>query len=291
MLGTVVLVVGAIAAIIGLMAVWWTVGHLTGRPLDADDFPTFGPVADTALTLLVVAVLLPVVLLAAFAVQARPVGTLSSVCGRLRWRWLAECLLPALLAVGLLLAGMAGFFALAGETVLPGAESLVDAGTLAVSLVMLVVLVPVQAAAEEYLCRGWLLQAVGVFLRTPWPGIAVQAVVFATLHGWGTPWGFIDLCFFGAALGWLTVRTGGLEAAIAWHVVNNLAFMGLAAAFGQLADQETAADAGWQLLPVDVLAITAYVLVVDRLARRRRIARTVPAAPVGPPTTPAPALP
>ena len=42
-----------------------------------------------------VAILLPVVLLATLLIERRPIGSLSSVQGRLRWRWLALCLLPA----------------------------------------------------------------------------------------------------------------------------------------------------------------------------------------------------
>ncbi|MET9522895.1 CPBP family intramembrane glutamic endopeptidase [Streptomyces coeruleorubidus] len=44
-----------------------------------------------------------------------------------------------------------------------------------------------------------------------------QAVLFAAAHGWGTKWGFIGLLVFGGVCGWLTIRTGGLEAAVALH--------------------------------------------------------------------------
>ena len=97
---------------------------------------------------------------------------------------------------------------------------------------MALLLVPLQAAAEEYVFRGWLLQAVGAYLRTPWVAIAFQAVLFAAAHGWGTRLGLPGPGRHGRALGWLTVRTGGLEAAIALHVVNNLVAFTVAAAFG-----------------------------------------------------------
>jgi membrane protease YdiL (CAAX protease family) len=45
-------------------------------------------------------------------------------------------------------------------------------------------LVPFQAAAEEYLFRGWLLQAFGAFMRTPWPGILIGAAAFTALHAY-----------------------------------------------------------------------------------------------------------
>lgn len=277
LLGTLLVALGTGIAMAALVATWAGVGYATGRPLDADDFPTFGPVVDMALKLLAIAPLIPLVLLAARWIQARPAGTVSSVNGRLRWRWLSTCLRMALPAVVLTLAGMAGLLATAGEPILTGNEHWVDAGTFLASAVMLLTLVPVQAAAEEYAFRGWLLQAVGVYVRTPWPGIIVQAVIFAALHGRGTSWGFADLFLFGAAAGWLTIRTGGLEAAIALHTVNNLLAMLLTTALGALATDGTAADATWQILLIDTIAIAAYTAAVTWLARRRRIDQTVPA--------------
>jgi membrane protease YdiL (CAAX protease family) len=137
-----------------------------------------------------------------------------------------------------------------------------------VSLGLLLLVVPVQAAAEEYAFRGYLLQAVGAVLRRPWIPILVQAVLFAAIHGWGTPWGFADLVVFGALAGYLTVRTGGLEAAVALHVVNNLA-----------AADVTAAVLPWQMVVIDVPVLVAYTLAVLWLARRRRIAVVSPAGP------------
>ena len=128
--------------------------------------------------------------------------------------------------------------------------------------------------------RGWLLQGVGAWLRTPWLPIAVQAVVFAALHGWGTPWGFADLVVFGLIAGWLTVRTGGLEAAIALHIMNNLVASVLAAAYGELTLDETAADMPWQLAVADLPVLLAYAGVIVWLARRRGVAVRTPEAPV-----------
>src|SRR6185369_12363243 len=126
---------------------------------------------------------------------------------------------------------------------------------------MLLVLIPLQAAAEEYAFRGWLLQALGTYARSPWVAVAVQAVLFSAAHGLGTPWGFVDLVVFGGLAGWLTVRTGGLEAAIALHVVNNLTWMLLGAATGNLSLDETAADLPWQVFVVDVPVLAGYAAV------------------------------
>ncbi|RIV40382.1 CPBP family intramembrane metalloprotease [Micromonospora radicis] len=262
-----------------IAAPWLVAAELTGQPEGPDGIPSFGPIADTAYLLLGLAALIPVVLLAARWVQARPAGTVSSVTGRLRWRWLAICLLVALPTVTLMIGGFLGLLTLTGDgsDADPEGSGWVGVRTFAISMAMLLALVPLQAAAEEYLCRGWLLQATGAYLRSPWLAIVPQALVFAALHGWGTRWGFADLVFFGLVTGWLTIRTGGLEAAIGLHVVNNLVALGLAAATGELASEVTAADAPWQLLAVDLVVVTGYALVVARLAARRRLADTVPA--------------
>ncbi|GLY08447.1 type II CAAX endopeptidase family protein [Actinoplanes sp. NBRC 101535] len=269
---TAVLVVGAVLAI-ALAAL------IAGRPEDADGMPTFGELPDLAFGFLSVAIMLPLTLLAARWIQRRPAGTLSSVTGRLRWRWLLACLPVALAAIVLF---MAGGLTLAGTT---GEDIGMDdalAGWMPFLTAMgvLLLVVPVQAAAEEYVCRGWLVQALGVWFRSPWLPIAVQALVFAALHGWGTPWGFADLVVFGVVAGYLTVRTGGLEAAIALHVMNNLVSAGLAAAFGQLGLDETAADMPWQMVAVDVPVLLAYAAVILWMHRRRTDTETAQAPEV-----------
>jgi membrane protease YdiL (CAAX protease family) len=251
----------------------------------ADPAQALSGYVDVGLGLASIAIALPLVLLAARYTQSRPAGSVSSVSGRLRFGWLGLCLALATLTTGLMIAGSVGLMSLTGAADAAPTEGgrWVGTGTFVGGLAMLLVLVPLQAAAEEYLFRGWLLQAIGAFARSPWPAIAVQAVLFAALHGWGTPWGFVDLVAFGVVLGWLTVRTGGLEAAIALHVMNNLILMVLAAADGSLTLDETAADMPWAGMVVDTLTVLAYAAAVTWLARRRRVQTRAPAD--GPPST------
>ncbi|MBE1488039.1 CPBP family intramembrane glutamic endopeptidase [Plantactinospora soyae] len=287
-LGSVLILGGTFMVLCLLTGVAFSAGELADRPNGADGLPTWGPLGDLVLLLAGIAVALPLVLLAAGWVQARPVGTVSSVLGRLRWRWLGVCALVAVPTVLALLGGGLGLLTLTGNADEGGS---VDggwpgwAGFLG-AVAVLLALVPLQAAAEEYVFRGWLLQAVGAFLRTPWPAIAVQAVLFAAAHGWGTRWGFVDLMIMAGLTGWLTIRTGGLEAAITLHVVNNvIAFVG-SAALGQLAAEETAADAPWEMFVVSVVVHAAYTGVVLWLARRRRLPTVLPWYPT--PAGPAP---
>ncbi|AVT37564.1 CPBP family intramembrane glutamic endopeptidase [Plantactinospora sp. BB1] len=289
LLGTLLILGGTFVLLCLLVGIGTAIAAVTGRPTGPDGLPALGALGDLVLLLAAIAAALPFVLLAARWVQARPAGTVSSVLGRLRWRWLGWCALVAVPAVLLLLGGSFGLLALTGSA--DGDEAVGTgwpgwAGFLG-ALVLLLLLVPFQAAAEEYVFRGWLLQLVGVLLRTPWPAIALQAVLFAFAHGWGTGWGFADLMVMGGVLGWLTVRTGGLEAAIALHVVNNLVSFVGAAALGQLGIDETAADAPWEMFVVSLLVNAGYAVAVLRLARRRRLPTVSPERPAPPPGYPA----
>ena len=211
-----------------------------------------------------IALLLPIVLLAVRVAHRRPAGSVSSVTGRLRWDWLARCLA---VAVAVILLTLAASFLLVPDDGAPAV--FVGWQRFAVSAAVLLPLVALQSAAEEYLCRGWLLQSVGSVLRSPVVPILVQAVVFGALHGWGTPWGFVDLAWFGIVAGWLCVRTGGLEAGIALHVANNGIAMTLAAALGLLDVDTTAADAPWQLALITMTATTVYGILIALWAKRR----------------------
>ncbi|MFG2932889.1 CPBP family intramembrane glutamic endopeptidase [Streptomyces achromogenes] len=272
--GTLVVAVGYVLAVLVLMLCFLVAGLALGYPEDADGWPEFGPVSGTALDLLSIAVGIPVLLLTVRWIGRRPAGTVSSVTGRLRRRWLGVCVLTAVPVLALSMGGMFLLPSDGGE-----AESQwVGWPAFARALVMLLVLVPLQAAAEEYVFRGWLTQTAGAFLRSPWAALVPQSVLFAAAHGWGTAWGFADLLVFGMCAGWLTWRTGGLEASIALHTVNNLLAFGVSAAVVDgLASDETAADAGWQTVVLDVAGIVLYTAAVTWWLRRRPLQRTAPA--------------
>jgi membrane protease YdiL (CAAX protease family) len=263
------------------------VAAVAGHPMADDGTSGMGPLFDDAVLCLAIAALLPVTLTGARWVQTRHAGGLSSVTGRLRWRWLFTCLGIGVVATIVTLGGGTALMAVTGAD-LGDTGGWVGWGRFAASVAVLAAVVPLQAAAEEYAFRGWLLQALGAVIRRPWVPIGVQAVLFAAIHGWGTPWGFADLVVFGLLAGWLTVRTGGLEAAVALHVANNLLSFTGAAAFGMLGGEQTVTDAGWQVVAIDVPVLLAYTVVVSWLAGRRRLAVISPPAPAswGPATPP-----
>jgi membrane protease YdiL (CAAX protease family) len=189
------------------------------------------------------AILLPLVLLVTLVINRRWIGTLASVDGHLRWRWLLLCLLPAGAYIGLAVATSYGFGAVwpssSEEGAWPGWDVFWP------PFLVIALFVPFQAAAEEYVFRGWLLQAIGSFtlearggvlakvFGTAWPAIILSALPFVAGHAY-TDWGIVDIGAFAVAAGWVTVKTGGLEAAIALHIVNNLTSMTFSAAEGDV---------------------------------------------------------
>ena len=86
---------------------------------------------------------------------------------------------------------------------------------------------PLQAVGEEYVFRGYLMQALGSLFGT-WVAVIAPALLFALAHGLQNFPLFFDRFAFGLVAGYLVVRTGGLEAGIALHVLNNYVAFGFA---------------------------------------------------------------
>lgn len=92
----------------------------------------------------------------------------------------------------------------------------------------ILLLIPLQAATEELLLRGYLMQSLSLFLRQPIVLSAVSGAVFAGLH-FANPEVAIDFWLlmlyyfaFGFTLALISLKENGLELAIGAHVGNNL---------------------------------------------------------------------
>lgn len=264
LVGTLVLLGLTMVGLVLIVGVTDVTGALLDVPRDADDWPLFGEIPDTAVMLIFSATPLPALALTARLIQKRRGGTLSSVVGHLRLSWLRTCLAIAAAPIAVLLT--------LSFVLDPLDSTWVGWGTFLTGLAVVVCLVPFQAAAEEYVFRGWLLQATGCFVRSPLLVLVPQAVLFAAVHGLGTPWGFASLVIFGLCTGWLTIRTGGLEAALGLHITTNVLGLGAAAAFvGGLSSDETAADMPWPMFLVDVALTIGFTALILHLAKRRNL--------------------
>ena len=206
---------------------------------------------------------------------------LSSVAPRLRWRFLLACLPLAVVAL-VASVGVSLFLPLsAGEEPIGTVNDFTS--TTRDFLLVIALLTPLQAAGEEYVFRGYLTQAFGSLL--PWRrvslvlAVVVPSVLFALAHGLGqSPPVFFDRFAFGVVAGILVIRTGGLEAAIAMHVLNNFLAYGMALAFG---DMTTSLNASGPSSPWMIVATLTQSLVYLGLASW--VARAMGLVATGPP--------
>jgi membrane protease YdiL (CAAX protease family) len=223
-----------------------------------------------AITALLVSVLLmtPALVLARRALGIGGLGFLSSVAGRLRWRWFGVALIPAAAYMGvqtLIGYGIAPFF----DSEPLGTPS-VSPGVYALTLTAVLLLVPLQASAEEYVFRGFVMQAIGGWVR--WPVIAVVAstIPFVFGHIYNV-WGLLEVMVFALVAAWVTLRTGGLEAAIGVHILTNvLAFSIPALGF----DNVTESNGSLEGFLAAVILLPLYAWGVNVLFRRSGLSST-----------------
>lgn len=156
--------------------------------------------------------------LLAARIVGRDPARLLSVERRFRLR-------PALIAAGVAAAGYA-VVEILGQFLWYDTAPVLTARGLAFILVCVLV-IPIQAAAEELVFRAAIPQIVGTWVRSPLVAYAAGAVFFVLGHGYN--WiGLIDITVFALCAAYLTWATRGIEAATALHAVGNiLAFSGL----------------------------------------------------------------
>jgi uncharacterized protein len=141
-------------------------------------------------------------------------------------------------------------------------------------------LTPLQAAGEEYAFRGYLTQAFGGLFGREWAAVLFPAILFALAHGSQSAPIFFDRFAFGLVAGVLVVHTGGLEAGIAMHVLNNWLAFGIALAFGDMGSSLNPTGGSWWSIPVTLTQSLGFLALV-LLAARGRGLRTTTAIPAG----------
>jgi membrane protease YdiL (CAAX protease family) len=222
--------------------------------------------------------------------QIRP-RYLSSVAGGIRWGWLMRCML-LVLPIWLLYIGI---------SVVVDAPQGSRPNDWPLLLLMVLTLTPFQAAAEEYFFRGWLMQNIGSWFARPILGlvvsIAVSSAVFAAAHMSPDPWIIGSLVCLSVASGVATWRTGGLEAGIAMHTVNNVIAFFVVILFGGWQESfitETTTGSPAVFVVALIVHGSALALILWQ-AKRHQIQRLyLPSPPAPPlmanPLQPAPAV-
>lgn len=101
--------------------------------------------------------------------------------------------------------------------------------SLIILAILAITLIPFQAAFEEILFRGYLIQGFGVWARNRWVPILFTSVLFGLMHGLNPEvqrYGFLTMMpqyiFFGLVFAVLTMFDDGIELAIGAHAANNI---------------------------------------------------------------------
>ena len=123
-----------------------------------------------------------------------PAGRLWSVALRIRWRWIGRTIAPAFVALLVINAVGIGL----GLLLEPGSEELVsepanfNVNAALWSVLIILLLVPLQSTAEELIFRGAFMQAIGSWRGRTW------FIVFLAI---GVPLGALLMFLFGGMTG------------------------------------------------------------------------------------------
>ncbi|MFC3998395.1 CPBP family intramembrane glutamic endopeptidase [Nocardiopsis sediminis] len=154
-------------------------------------------------------------------------------------------------------------------------------------IVTTLLLVPLQAAGEEYGIRGLVFRAAGSWSRGPrlsvFVGVLVSSLVFMVIHGADDPW--INIWYFTLAvsLAVITWRTGGIETAIVIHaLLNTVTFLYATAIHSDIGGSimDRSAGTGSPILLVPIITVVVIAAVV--WLRTRRTGPALTPAPVPP---------
>jgi membrane protease YdiL (CAAX protease family) len=235
-------IVGFLAATVVVTVAFLVYAAVAGQdPQDAaDSLGTTGGVQPRTLLYLLgsIAAAIPIMVAAHRLITGLSARWLVSVAGRFRWTWMLVTMGLALLGLGLniVLSAVLPVGAVAETSGGPGLNDFTQESLR--FLLVVVLLVPFQAAAEEYVFRGLMMQGCGSLTSNTRVSrvvaVVVPALVFALFHGAQSAPIFVDRFAFGLVAGVLAIGTGGIEAGIGFHVVNNWLAFGLAIFVGDM---------------------------------------------------------
>ena len=161
---------------------------------------------------LLLIIFIPSLYIASKVVKDRPFSSYSSSRGGWNYKLYFKALvIPLILCI----------MDLAIETAITGPESTSHFSM--AFIIVLLISVPLQCIAEEYIFRGFIMQTLGAWLKIPILVIALQAIIFALGHGYNSI-GLFDTWVTGLVFGFFTWKTNGIEVSSALHTANNFSF-------------------------------------------------------------------
>ena len=130
-----------------------------------------------------------------------------------------------------------------------------------ITVLILCLILPIfQGFAEEYLCRGLLMQTFGSWFKIPIVAIILQAAIFSILHPYEILAAIGVFCV-GLLYGLITWYGQGLESASAMHAVNNtFSFLALGLGLQQTVSSNSAFDFVMNLVFLVIPIIIVFAL-------------------------------
>ena len=158
---------------------------------------------------LIIIVFIPSLYLASKVVNDRPFSSYSSSRGGWNFKLYFKALVIPLV---LYIIYMGTVTAITG----PESTSHFSIAFLAVILIS----VPLQSIAEEYIFRGFIMQTLGSWFKIPLLAIVLQAIIFTMGHGYNSI-GLLETLVSGLGYGFFAWKTNGIEVSSAIHTANN----------------------------------------------------------------------
>lgn len=246
---------------------------LTGRmdPADEASLTTMTPVVLLA-TNLSLAALIPVSMLLQRWLFGVRMGAMSSIAGRFRWRWLGRA---ALVMAPVFLVYIGVSFALD-----PSGEVRFD-GEVVLYLAIVLLTTPLQSAGEEYGFRGLIQRSAGSWFRDARVALVVGAILssslFALAHLAEDPWLIAYYFVFGLSATIAARLTGGLEAPVLIHALNNTLLFVPTVILGQMSESfDRSAGTGGPFMLLPMAVVLGSAILTGWLARRQRVATIAP---------------
>ena len=255
--------IGGSIPLIGLLIAGDWLGGVSSLSVD----PNTGQIVGAAPLLLVTILLLSFLpllvglLLVVRFIHQRPVTSLITPFARIDWKRMAV----GFLAFGVLV----GLACLVESLLYPGRYRFsFDPLEMLKFIPVVLILVPLQAATEELLIRGYIMQGLGLLTRRAWFPVAVSSLVFMLLH-FSNPEAQVDtLISLGGylavalLLALVTLKDNRLELAIGMHIANNVFVLVVNNAVSALPVPSVftvaTLDAGYNLVSTIVVGVIFY---------------------------------
>lgn len=191
-----------------------------------------------------------------------PAGLLYSVAGKLRFRYLLFQMFFSLVLIN-------GVYVLRQG----GKISFSPQPQFILFLLLILLTTPFQAIAEEVFFRGFINQNLTLALGSKIAAFLGSSGVFAVLHGTQNLALFVDRFGFALLASLIVFATGGLEAAIAIHIVNNISAFFWAGMSSSIAEIKATQVIDWSQTFWDLFTFAICILVAYGSAKWLKMSR------------------